>query len=429
MIEAPHPADEKERQRALDAYDVLDTDPEVAFDDLTRIASQVCGTPIALVSLIDRDRQWFKSKVGIDAEETPRRIAFCAHAILDPENVFVVDDAAADIRFTDNPLVTLDPKIRFYAGAPLVNPDGKTLGTLCVIDRRPRKLSPQQSETLGALARQVVGQLELRKNYNDLRQLAWGIEASRKELARRNAEINSFYHTLAHELKTPLTAVREFVSIVLDQIAGPITDEQREYLTTSKGCCDQIRTYINDLLDMTRLETGKLPLNRSTSFIGDIVSRVVSTNVPIAEHCELSLRTSVADNLPAVFVDDDRIAQVLTNLIGNAIKFTPPGGEICISARAAEGFVSVEVSDTGMGIEPDHLDRIFDRLYQVREDDAATKGGLGIGLSLCREIVRLHGGSISVKSVPGQGSIFTFNIPVQVGPKEPSLVDAEVMSE
>lgn len=157
------PTNEEARLVALDKYAILDTDPEQSFDDLTLLASYICKTPIAMISLVDEDRQWFKSRVGLDAAETSRDIAFCSTAILQPD-VFVVPDALADDRFRDNPLVVSDPHIRFYAGAPLINEDGYALGTLCVVDRAPRELAPDQQDALKALSRLVLAQLEFRRN-------------------------------------------------------------------------------------------------------------------------------------------------------------------------------------------------------------------------------------------------------------------------
>jgi GAF domain-containing protein len=162
------PDNEKQRLETLRGYEILDTEPEAAFDDLTLLASFACQTPVALISLIDADRQWFKSKVGVSISETSRDIAFCASAILQPD-IFIVPDASQDQRFAENPLVVTEPKIRFYAGATLMT-EGQALGTLCVVDRVPRELSSEQLEVLRALSRQVLAQLELRRNLKRLEQ-------------------------------------------------------------------------------------------------------------------------------------------------------------------------------------------------------------------------------------------------------------------
>lgn len=182
---APLPEDEAARLSALWQYHILDTEPESAFDDLTRLAANLCGVPIALVSLIDAHRQWFKSKVGLELTETPRDIAFCGYTILQP-GVLVVPDTLQDERFAANPLVTSDPSIRFYAGMPLVTPTKEAVGTLCVIDRVPRTLTPQQIEVLQVLGQQVVTQLELRRNLMQVAAMAH--ECKLAEIALRHSE-------------------------------------------------------------------------------------------------------------------------------------------------------------------------------------------------------------------------------------------------
>jgi serine phosphatase RsbU (regulator of sigma subunit)/ABC-type transporter Mla MlaB component len=196
-MKAPIPENETQRLRALESYAILDTLPEQAYDDITYLASQICDTPIAVVSLVDRDRQWFKSKVGLDVDETPRDLAFCAHAILAPDTLLIVEDATSDDRFSDNPLVTTEPKIRFYAGSPLVTSDGQAIGTLCVIDRKPRGLSAEQQKTLAALSRQVVTQLELRRSLTDLHNRTDDLAKSNLALEQRTELVSKSRDELA----------------------------------------------------------------------------------------------------------------------------------------------------------------------------------------------------------------------------------------
>ena len=211
MKSAPLPDNEAERIRRLDELGILDTLEEQAYDDLTNLAATICDTPIALVSLVDRDRQWFKSHHGLDARETPRDVAFCSHAILD-DNVFVVEDSGKDERFFDNPLATGAPLVKFYAGAPLVTSDNLRLGTLCVIADEPRTISEAQKSSLGALARQVVSQLELRLKVKELE----GLENAKDE----------FISMVSHELRTPLTSISGSLSLLLNNQVGQLEGEQ-----------------------------------------------------------------------------------------------------------------------------------------------------------------------------------------------------------
>jgi GAF domain-containing protein len=185
------------RVSALQKYAILDTEPEQAFDDLTLLASYVCKTSMALISLIDEDRQWFKSKVGISATETSRDIAFCSTAIQQPD-VFVVPDALQDERFRTNPLVMSEPNIRFYAGVPLINEDGYALGTLCVIDRTPRNLAPEQETALKALSRLVLMQMEFRRNLILLKE---ALSDRTREEHERERELKKVQDTLMRVLR------------------------------------------------------------------------------------------------------------------------------------------------------------------------------------------------------------------------------------
>jgi PAS domain S-box-containing protein len=242
------------------------------------------------------------------------------------------------------------------------------------------------------------------------------LKTSVKEVGDLNTEIRGFYHTPSHELKTPLTSAREFVSIVMDGLAGPLNETQLEYLGIAKESCDQLRLYINDMLDVTRLETGKLSLDFQSGPLAPQVEAVVKMLTPAAMGKGISLSCDSQPDLPAVSFDKYRIVQLLTNLITNAIKFTPAGGQIRVSVSEASAdpeCLQVAVRDTGRGIPKDQLDLIFSRRYQAHRDDAMaeSRSGLGLGLYICQELVQLHGGRISVESELGQGSTFTFTIP------------------
>src|SRR5215475_9967978 len=249
------------------------------------------------------------------------------------------------------------------------------------------------------------------------------LEQTNQELHRRNAELQSFYHVLSHELKTPLTAAREFVAIVLDGLAGTLSETQREYLGVVKDSCDQITLGLNDLLDATRADTGKLSIAPRPTPMARVVSQAVAAIALAARGKGIRVQQVIAPELPDALIDERRIAQVLVNLLSNALKFTPAGGEITIRVSTdpqRPDELRVSVSDTGRGIPPAELGQIFDQLYQVRKDDATVEGGLGLGLYISQEVVTLHGGEIWVESTVDKGSTFSFTVP-QDGACDPSV--------
>jgi GAF domain-containing protein len=197
MVTPKPTKNEAARLAALHNYAILDTEPEQALDDLVLLASFICKTPIAMISLVDEDRQWFKSKVGVSISETPREIAFCATAIQQPD-VFVVPDTLNDERFRNNPLVVSEPNVRFYAGAPLIDEDGNALGTICVIDRIPREFGPDQQAALKALSRLVLAQLEFRRNLMLLKE---ALNDRTKEEHERQRELIKLQETLLRVMR------------------------------------------------------------------------------------------------------------------------------------------------------------------------------------------------------------------------------------
>jgi PAS domain S-box-containing protein len=255
---------------------------------------------------------------------------------------------------------------------------------------------------------------EAKRAEENMRRVQSKLQRTNQDLWGKNREIQNFYHTLSHELRTPLTSASEFISIVMDGLAGPLNQTQLEYLGIAKASCNQLKLCINDLFDATRLETGKLTIDVKPASLGSLVRQVVTTLKSTVTEKQIALSHEIQAELPEVPLDENRILQVLTNLLNNAIKFTGPGGSIVVKAFTAPrdaDLVQVSVCDSGCGIPKEEQDRIFDRLYQIKAGDATTEQGVGLGLYLCRELVQLHGGNIWVESKPGQGSTFSFVLP------------------
>ncbi len=206
---APVPKNEVKRIKVLWQYEVLDTVPEEVFDELTSLASYICGAPIALITLVDENRQWFKSKVGVNINETGREVSICAHTIMQSE-LLIIPDTTLDDRFKDNPLVTSSPKIRFYAGAPLVTPDGYALGTLCVIDLVPHEMTADQKQALRVLARHVMTQLELRRHALELGKTRTDCKKTKADLTKAKTEIARLQRELKQAKRSkPATVKRK----------------------------------------------------------------------------------------------------------------------------------------------------------------------------------------------------------------------------
>jgi signal transduction histidine kinase len=269
--------------------------------------------------------------------------------------------------------------------------------------------------TSASLRRAVENALERNRLQIALVEHRRRLERANQDLQQKNQEIQSFYHTLSHELKTPLTAAREFVSILLDGLAGSLTPTQAEYLQFVKAGCDQMTICLNDILDVTRMETGRFSVHVVRQSVPALVRRVTAGFAGRSRATGVQIAERFASDLPDAWIDPHRITQVLGNLIDNALKFTPAGGAVSVEVArhpVESGRLAVSVADTGKGVPEEHLPHIFERLYQVRDGSEQSRMGLGLGLSICREIVRLHGGEIAVTSEVGKGTAFSFTLPV-----------------
>ncbi|GAB3018597.1 hybrid sensor histidine kinase/response regulator [Bowmanella dokdonensis] len=420
MQVAPCTKDENARLRALYDYQILDTEAEKSFDDLTRLASYLCQTPIALISLIDPERQWFKARVGLEVSETPRDLAFCAHAI-HGRDVMEVQNALQDPRFADNPLVTGPPNIRFYAGAPLLTPDGHAVGTLCVISDKPHRLSDEQRQGLHVLARSVISQLELRKTVRRLTQVS--------------QYKSDFLSNMSHELRTPLNAILVCSQLLREQLPGITGKPFSDYLEHIHFSAERLLAQINSVLDLSKVEAGKMTLNPVQIAPAEYFHRLHSMMSAQAAEKSLLFELELHESLPGqLLVDMEKLAQILINLLSNAIKFTAPGGRVSTHVYSLDERLEIVVRDTGIGIAPQDQQRIFGRFEQV--PGAHAKQGTGLGLAISRSLVELMQGELKLYSEPGVGTQIKVRLPLeqalspvpQVRPAQPAFaLDKQIL--
>lgn len=397
----PTPDNELQRLAALRRYNILDTLPDHAFDDATKLVSYICGVPIAHISFIDEARQWFKSEIGIGVSEVPREISFCQYTILESEMVEINDTFLND-RFKDDPNVTGGFKIRFYAGIPLTTPDGYNIGTLCALDHVSKELNENQRNALSIIAKHVINQLELgTKN----------IELDRQKKIAERAVLakDSFLANMSHEIRTPLNAIIGFT----DLLAQTTLDEvQEDYVDSVQIAGENLLLIINDILDLSKIESGNLTIEAAPFNLKKTLKHVynlLKVKVPKDVEFNLFLDADMPDN---VVGDQGRLNQILVNLIGNALKFTNEG-EVTVSVKNVEETedsyaLRFSVKDTGIGIPKNKLKTIFERFTQAEDSTTRRFGGTGLGLSIVKQLIELHKAEIHVKSREEVGSEFFF---------------------
>ncbi len=389
---------EKERIKSLDSYSIVDTLPEDDYNQLAELAAEICGTPISLISFVDEKRQWFKSHYGTVAVETPRELAFCAHAILNPKEIFIIEDARNDERFYDNPLVVEEPNVVFYAGIPLVENNGLPLGTLCVIDDKPNKLTKSQINSLRMLSNQVMKLLELRKNKKQL-------EKALEKFEKKNQELERFAYIAAHDLKSPLGNIAALTHFFVESYVENLDAEAVEIIELISKSSVKLRGLIDELLEYSKfdkiIDEEKIAIDIKT-LKDDIVSLFSFKN-----KYDIRLKSDI----PVLFTNKTAIEQILINLVSNAVKYNDKEiAVIEIEIIEDESQYKISVTDNGQGISKENQDKIFEIFEVLDTYDKFGESGNGIGLATVKKLVLALGGTIHVESEIGKWTRFVFTI-------------------
>ena len=398
MISPPTYHRERERLEDLESYAILDTLSEPHYDNITAVAAEICDAPISLISLVDDQRQWFKSHHGLPVSETPKEHAFCAHAINDPHNAFIVQDARLDERFYGNPLVLGEPYIIFYTGIPLVSENGLPLGTLCVLDNKPRELNQNQMRCLTTLSDQVMNLLELRKKTLLLEQALTNLEEKNKEWER-------FAFIASHSLKSPLNNISNLMQMFLSKHAPSIKSDGQTMLRLIENLFSKLRNLIDGLLEYNSSESV-LKEKKSRIDIGELRNHVESLFAN-DDKINIVLRTTLGE----IYTYRRAIEQILINLITNAIRYNDKNSvEIEIGILENGSKYEFYVQDNGPGIANKHQKKIFEIFEAIEKEDKFGQSGNGIGLAVVKKIVEKSGGSIKVESELGKGARFEFTL-------------------
>lgn len=384
------PKNEIGRLRELEAYHIIDAAEEDDFDFLTSMAAQICGTNISLITLVGDYKQCFLSHHGLAIKETLKEFSFCAHAINTPSEPFIVEDARLDVRFSENPLTTGSPHIVFYAGVPLVNSNGFPLGTLCVIDDKPRQLLESQLLKLKQLARQTVKLLELRR--------------ATIELKLANQGLEQFAYVAAHDLKEPLRGITSYLSLLQNRYGQKLDEKANFYIISAYNSALRMKKLITDILEFS--QTGILGLDPVD--LNELMDVIFLRYNQENEKREIILTKS---RLPVLIGDPSSFIQLFSNLIDNAIKYQPAGNvaEVHIDVEEDANKWTFSVADNGIGIAPEHQNKVFEVFKRLHTESEYS--GTGIGLANCKKIVTALHGEIWYEANQPNGTIFKFTIP------------------
>ncbi len=397
MSNIPLPANENERLGSLRSYNILDMLEEAEYNEIVLVASEICQTPVALISLVDHERQWFKSAVGLEVKQTPKEQAFCAHTIVE-NDVMIVKDARTDARFAQNPLVTGFPNIVFYAGVPLINNDGYALGSLCVIDNKVNDLTPQQINALKVLSKQVSGLLELRKKNREL-------EEANAALMESNLFIQRFAGMVAHDIKNPLSSMLLSSQALQRQLQSSDDIKSLKLVEMNIRSSKQLLHLVDEILVYSTSPSSMLA-RRELVNVSALITKIMKLiEIPASIRIELPEKEHIL-HVPGVALE-----QIFLNLLTNAIRYNDKvDGVIGFQVTEDDSYFTIEVTDNGIGIEPQHITHIFDEKFTAGRTDRFYQKGTGIGLSTVKALVQKLGGTVYARSILGQETTICFTV-------------------
>ncbi len=420
-----HREQEEKRLAALKSFELLDTETEERFDRITRLATRTMGTRIALVSLIDSDRQWFKSCQGLNVLETERSISFCTHAI-EQDDVFVVLDAHKNDQFKDNPLVTGEPFIRFYAGAQLTVAGGENIGTLCIIDPTPREtFSDEEKAQLRFLASLVMDQANARLLKRKMKRQSVAREQAEALLEAKGLELHEqrlhaefanrtkteFLANVGHELKTPLNAIIGFSDLMLQGIGGTLSDQHQEYMRDIVQSGHQLRHVIEQILAISRYDPD------AEAIVDDVApGPLLKVIVDNMQHQSLARRVTLdlqgAEEAGVVETDARFLAQVLRPVIDNAVKFSPGNARVRIVLETdGHDALCIHIEDDGPGIPLEKLKHVFEPFFQIDGGLNRVLEGTGLGLTVAKQCADRLGIDLMITNRARGGTCVLVRIP------------------
>jgi signal transduction histidine kinase len=398
MNKPPIPVNEAERLKAVEDYLLTGTMPEKDFDDIARIASEICNVPIALITILGEDKQWFKAHYGTDFDEMPRDIAFCSYAIMEPDRPLVVTDLRLDERFREHPLVVGPTQVVFYAGVTMRDQDGYAVGTICIVDQKPQQLDERQLAMLQSLANTVSQMFELRRKVKKL-------EAVQKKLEDLNQEVSEIAYVLSHDMKSPLNGIVSLLEVIQEENGSQMDDNGQELLS-------MVHESANNLNIITKGTIQYFNTTRSFAIAQDDVN---------LHELFLQLLTQLRPpdwvnihypiDLPNVTTSKVALQHIFSNLLDNAIKYSDKEKcEIKIAMVENDLEYLFSVTDNGPGIEPINQARVFKLFQTLGRTDRLGKPGTGLGLAIVKRMVEKFGGKISISSPQAGGARFSFSM-------------------